>query len=138
MFEKALIEKKLNLIVEYLDELSPTIEPFSIEEIMGDPMRLHASERLLQLIVDAMLDINVHFVKERKLGVPDDLQSTFRTLADGCILPRDFAEHIAPVVGLRNRIVHQYEKVSKRIFVESLKRNYPDFKEYITLISQHM
>lgn len=136
MFDKELIKSKLDQIIEYLDELEPIAEKMTDEEIKKNYLNYHAAERILQLIVDTMIDINMHFIKERKLFVPDDLQSTFRTLADNKILPADFADKIAPVVGLRNILVHRYEKIDKDLFVRNMKNNYTDFKKYIVFIKQ--
>ncbi|PJE73649.1 MAG: hypothetical protein COV02_01400 [Candidatus Terrybacteria bacterium CG10_big_fil_rev_8_21_14_0_10_41_10] len=137
MFDKQLVEKKINQIIEYLEELEP-ITRMSCEEISGDYFKIHTAERLLQLIVDTMVDINVHFIKEKNLSVPDDLQSTFLTLADSEILPKDFAAKIAPVVGLRNKTVHQYEKIDKELFIKKLKENFGDFKKYLVLIEKNI
>ncbi|HBB56679.1 TPA: hypothetical protein DEW47_03590 [Patescibacteria group bacterium] len=75
---------------------------------------------------------------EKNLSVPDDLQSTFLTLADSKILPKDFAVKIAPVVGLRNKTVHQYEKIDKELFIKKLKENFGDFKKYLVLIEKNI
>lgn len=136
MFDKELVEKKINQIIEYLEELEPIITKMSDEEIRKDYFKYHTAERLLQLIVDTILDVNIHFIKEKKLIVPDDLQSTFITLADNNLLPNDFAVKIAPVVGLRNRIVHRYDSLDKKTFIEKLKNNFNDFKEYLVRIKE--
>ena len=64
------------------------------------------------------MDVNVYVIRELELKTADDFQSTFRILAEAGILPSDFAERIAPVVGLRNMLVHRYEKID-RIFLYS-------------------
>ena len=79
MFDKALVKDKLNNIVEYIDELG-RIVAMPENEIKNNYLVYHTAERLLQLIADTMTDINMYLIKEKKLNVPDDLQSTFRTL----------------------------------------------------------
>jgi len=134
VFDLLLVEKKLQQIIGYLDELEPLATKMTVEEILDDYLKYHTAERLLQLIVDTMVDINLHFIRERDWDVPDDFQSTFIILADHGVLPRDFAVKIAPVVGLRDRIIHRYESLNRKQFIEELKKNYPDFKEYIVMI----
>ncbi len=56
------------------------------------------------------------------------IQSYF--LAENKILPQAFAERIAPVVGLRNRLVHRYEKIDLDILLDTIRKNKKDFKEY--------
>jgi uncharacterized protein YutE (UPF0331/DUF86 family) len=62
-------------------------------------------------------------------------ESTFISLGELDILPKDFAEKVAPVVGLRNIIVHRYEKLDVELFLRSLYNNKDDFKQYIVHIS---
>lgn len=138
MIDKLLIEKKLQQVIEYLDELRPIAERLSAEEVLKDYLKYHTAERIFQLIVDTIVDVNIHLIKEGNFAVPDDFQSTFSTLADNDILPRDFAEQIAPVVGLRNRVVHRYETLSRRTFIELLQKNYPDFERYLAIIKEYI
>ena len=136
MLDKELVEKKISQIVEYLDELNPIVKDIPESEVIKDYFKYHTAERLFQLIVDTMLDINIHFIKENNFIVPDDMQSTFIILGDNKALPKDFALRIAPVVGLRNRIVHRYDTLNKKTFIEALKKNFNDFKEYLILIKK--
>lgn len=136
MLDKEFIFSKLNNIKEYLGELEPIAEKMTDEEIKKNYFNYHTAERILQLIIDTMIDINVHFIRELNLNPSDDLQSTFRILADNKIFSEDFSDKIAPVVGLRNILVHRYEKIDKDLFVRNLKNNYTDFKKYIVFIKQ--
>src|SRR3989344_360560 len=138
MFDKELVEKKISQIVEYLDELNPIVNDIPESEVIKDYFKYHTAERLFQLIVDTMLDINIHFIKENNFVVPDDMQSTFIILGDNNALPKDFALKIAPIVGLRNRIVHRYDTLNKKTFIEILKKNFNDFKEYLVLIKKSL
>lgn len=135
MFDQTLVQNKLNQMIEYMDELG-LIVAMPDDEIKNNYLVYHTAERLLQLIADTMTDVNMYFIKERQLHVPDDLQSTFRTLAASGILPEDFADKIAPVVGMRNLLVHRYEKMDRDFFTHKLKQNFSDFKQYTIFIEQ--
>lgn len=138
MQETSIIERKLEQIVEYLDELVPLAEKNSLEELLADSYKYHTAERLFQLIVDTMTDVNIHLIKEGNFHVPDDFQSSFYTLAEHQILPSKFAQKIAPVVGVRNRLVHRYESLGRRQFIEELKKEYQDFQRYLALIRAYV
>lgn len=135
MLDKDLITKKLAFIDEYLGELEP-LTAQGEEALRADKLKYHTAERLFQLIVDAMIDINTHIIREQTLVAPDDPQSTFIALGDADILPKNFAKKIAPMVGLRNAVVHRYETVSVRRFVHELVRDFNDFKTYATAIAE--
>lgn len=138
MIDRQLIEKKLQQVIEYLGEMKPIAKDAPPDDVARDYFKYHTAERLLQLIVDTIVDINLYLIKEGEFAVPDDFQSTFSTLADSKILPRDFAEKIAPVVGLRNRVVHRYETLDRRAFIELLQKDYSDFERYVALIGEYI
>lgn len=73
-------------------------------------------------MVDAAVDINSHIISASDFETSDDYHSTLTTLAEHNILPRELADRIAPSVGLRNRIVHQYEEVNPTRMIEETKQ----------------
>lgn len=133
-FEKTFVKQKLDQSFGYLAEIEDLFK-FPDKEIKKDSMKLHTAERLLQLIVDEIIDINQHFIKELDLKIPEDFQSTFYILGENKILPQKFAQKMAPVVGMRNRIVHRYEELDKNLFIEKFRKNISDFKIYIKTIN---
>ena len=137
VFQKAFVLEKLNEILINLDETKQLFK-FSDKEILSDYLKYHTAERLFQLIVDSMLSINHHFIKELNLKISEDLQGTFYVLGKTNVLPEHFALKIAPIVGLRNRIIHRYESIDKMLFIKTFRKNYSDFEKYIKLISQYL
>lgn len=135
MLDKELITRKLSRINQYIAELEPLIR-LGEQTIARDSIKCHAAERLFQLVVDTMIDINTHIIRGRAIPPPDDLQSTFTTLGDTDILPKHFAKKLAPIVGLRNAVVHRYETVSVERFLHELMRDFNDFKTYATAIAE--
>jgi len=136
-FNQLFVSKKIKEIEGYIEETKEFLE-FSDEEILKDSGKMHIAERLVQLVVDAIIDINQDIIKELDLKPMEDFQSTFYTLAENNILPKDFAEKIAPVVAVRNRIVHGYESLDKELFIRNLRKNYFDFGKYIKLIEEYL
>lgn len=137
VFKKIFVLEKLNEILTNLDEAKQLFK-FSDKEILSDYLKYHTAERLFQLIVDSMLSTNYHFIKELNLKISEDLQGTFYILGENKILLIDFAKKIAPVVGLRNRIIHRYESIDRVLFIKTFRKNYSDFEKYIKLISRYL
>lgn len=138
MLKKKLVKKKIENIKNYLSEMKEIIK-LDKDEILEDFRNLKTLERNFQLIVDEMIDINLHFIRELELHTPDDFQSSFIILAEqGKIIPYDFAQKIAPAVGLRNILVHRYEEVSKEYFIEQVKKEYKDFVKYLDIINRYL
>jgi len=124
------IEDKITIAEEYLNKARGIFSSMKDEEILQSELNLHTLERYLQLIVDAVLDINNHLIKELDLELAKDLKGTFEILSDNNILEKTFANKISKVVGLRNLIVHQYEKVDNTKFLKNFRKHSLDFDEY--------
>lgn len=135
--EPQYIRDKLAKIRLFYSELEELFK-HSPEEIKKDFVKYHALERLLQLIVDEIIDVNNHFVNRLDLEPPDDFQGTFSVLAKAGILPEDFARKIAPVVGLRNQIVHRYEKIDLEILIQQVQIEREDFRKYVEYVEEKL
>lgn len=135
-FERAFIAKKLSELDGYIGELTTFLEE-NDDLLLKDSGKIHIAERLLQLIIDTMIDINQHYIRELNFSPSEDFQSTFLTLAEHGMLPKEFARSLAPVVGLRNRIVHRYDTLDKPLFLSLLRKNLQDFSHYARAIAEH-
>jgi uncharacterized protein YutE (UPF0331/DUF86 family) len=139
MIDKEIIENKIKNIKKYFKEIEPLLKlevRFLIDE--KNYQYLRTLERDFQLIVDGMVDINSHLMARLDLPVSDDYQSTFITLGENGILPIEFALKIAPAVGMRNKVVHKYDIIDNKKFIEDLKSGAKDFMEYVKLINEFL
>lgn len=137
MIDRRIVEAKLSYIQAYYQELEGILS-YSNQEIKSDILKLRAMERIIQLIVDEVTDINNHIIRYAQLRVPEDFQSAFLILAENHILPEEFARKIAPVVGLRNRLVHRYEKVDIEMLLDMIRKSKTDFKNYTKHILEYL
>lgn len=137
MIDKEIVKSKIRDIIVYLKEIEPILE-LNYKDIVKDLFKLRTLERNFQLIVDTMVDINTHIISRKNLKVPDDFQSTFTVLGENKVIPMDFAFKIAPVVGMRNRVVHKYGDFDKKKFITDLKKGTTDFKEYCRYAEKYL
>jgi uncharacterized protein YutE (UPF0331/DUF86 family) len=137
MIDKRFVEAKLSYIHSYYQELEDVLA-YSDQEIKGDILMLRALERIIQLIVDEITDINNHIIRYAQLRVPEDFQGAFLILAENKILPEGFSKSMAPVVGLRNRLVHRYEKIDVEILLDTIRKSKDDFKQYVKHILEYL
>ena len=133
MINEEIIKKKLNILRENLEQIKEILKSSNVE-IENNRVFLSAMERNFQLIVDAAVGINEHIISEENLQLPDDYFRTFLILGTASVLPLKFAEKIAPSVGLRNQIVHQYEKIDVDKMLKDIKENIHQYDEYMGLI----
>jgi uncharacterized protein YutE (UPF0331/DUF86 family) len=129
-----LINAKLRRMQEYLAEIEGILA-MSVEDILASLEKTRTVERNFQLVVEAMLDINVHLIRECNFNAPDNLGSTFIILAENKVLEMDFARKISPIVGLRNALVHGYEKIDGERFVTFFQKDRADFDVYMHAVN---
>jgi uncharacterized protein YutE (UPF0331/DUF86 family) len=65
----------------------------------------------LQRACEAAIDLAMHLVRVRKLGLPQESRDAFELLASGGELDRALADALKRMVGFRNVAVHAYESL---------------------------
>lgn len=129
MLDRALIQQKIDAILNYLDEIMPLTKlPFA--KIHRQIYFLRTLERNIQLMVDAAVDINTHILLEKLGKVPPKNVESFLMLKELNIFSEKFLLGIAQSAGFRNRLVHEYEKVDPYILFRSVQKFYKMYFQY--------
>jgi len=131
------IKRKLALIVQNLKALEPIVE-MSAAEYSADIYRRKATERLLQELIEAAIDINIHIVAATGNPPPDDYYESFIKAGELKILSLQLAEKIAPSAGLRNRLVHEYNGLDHTMVLRSVKMAQELYPHYIKEINDYI
>ena len=100
------------------------------EEYQGQPARLEnvtVQDSIVlnvQRACEAAIDMAMHVVAKRRLGVPQDARSAFELLAVERVIDRELAERMKLMVGFRNIAIHEYQQLQigilRRILEERL------------------
>lgn len=91
---RTFVEAKLSYLQGYYRELIEVLKR-SNREILSDCIVLRAVERIVQLIVDEMIDLNKYLIRNLLLDLPEDTQSTFYVLGRGGMLDSEFAHKLS-------------------------------------------
>ena len=127
---RALIERKLALLVAYLDELRPLVEGAPQASVSGNVTR-RAIERLVQVIVEVTADTNDLLVVALGRPQPQSTRDGFRAMVSANVLPESVTSRfVASYVGLRNRIVHDYDTLTPLLVERAATRLLQDGTEY--------
>lgn len=133
-----LIQQKLMNMDSYIEELGPYLES-SLEEYLEKPGQRRVVERLAQIIIESAIDTNnllivasgdvpastarESFAAVHALGVIDDyLLTCFRQT----------------YVGLRNRIVHDYDVLDNRVVYFTARRLVEDARKYVGSVYRYL
>ena len=132
-----IIVNKLIKMEEYVSELEE-FKPQTYNEYKNDQLKRYGIERLIQLIIDLALDVNNILIKKSDHYPAQDYYSSFLELIDLGILTEKFAKDIAPSTGIRNRLVHEYEKVDDRVVYQNLDKLIKYYLDYIKYVNQNI
>jgi uncharacterized protein YutE (UPF0331/DUF86 family) len=85
-----------------------------------------------------MVDINSLLIVRENHPPPKDYFASFTILGEVGILPRSFAAELAPCTGMRNRIVHEYDKIEDQIVFDSIPKLLDMVVEYTSIINKDL
>ena len=84
----------------------------------------------LQRACEAAIDLAMHAVRLRRLGLPQDARDAFTLLEKDGIVSPDVATHMRAMVGFRNIAVHQYRDLSMPVLRAILDDRLEDFTQF--------
>jgi|SRR3989344_3309948 len=128
-----ILKKKLAQLKEYLDKLAPYVA-LSSDVLLHNEEKRVAMERWFQLAVDEAIDINTALIYQGGGAIPESYKSTFHDLAELGIITHNFAEQIAESAKVRNRIIHDYEKMQYSDMIESIKKFFEMYIVYMQIL----
>lgn len=113
------------------------------EEYAGDKasLRFYAKQDsiILNLLraCEASIDLAMHVVAERQLGIPQSSRDAFEILRANCIISEGLAQALKAMVGFRNVAVHDYQAINLEIIQAIVEKNLGDFKAYLRELAQY-
>lgn len=90
----------------------------------------------IQRACEASIDLAMHIVSERKLGVPKASREAFTLLREANIIESNLATNLMKMVGFRNIAVHDYQELNLDILETILEKHINDFKDFTKIILQ--
>lgn len=137
MLDERFVRQKLALLIARLDELEP-LATCTLKEYKSDHVKRYAVERIIELIIEYATDINRHVVEALGAAPPQTYYSTFEEMGKLGVIPQDAAARLGGTTGLRNRLVHGYEKVSHEIVYRSLKPLLRYYRQYVGWLDAYL
>ncbi len=135
--EEGIIQRKLAAIVENLKALEP-IAQMTQGQYLGDLYKRKATERLLQELIEAAIDINTYIIVQTGHTVPDDYYESFIKAGVLRIISSDLAEKLAPSAGLRNRLVHEYNMLEHSMVLDAVRKAEDPYAEYVRQVEDYV
>lgn len=131
--DRGLVRRKLAVIARNLEDLG-SVAGWSVAELVADRFRHKGTERLLQEVIEAAVDVNLHLLRVLGREAATDYYSSFVSLGEAGVLPSDLAAALAPAAGVRNRLVHEYDDIDDAIILEAVGEARALFPKYIRAV----
>ena len=133
MVDKEVIESLCISIRGSLKELSDA-QDIDWNKFVKDNRSRRFVERLLQIAIEAMIDIGHHIISDEGFREPQSYRDVFKVLTENGILSEDDLPKYEKIASFRNILVHQYEKIDDSIVYGIFKNNLRDLEEYVAYI----
>lgn len=102
-------------------------------ELETDYTRQDAIVLNLLRACEAAIDMAMHVVRKRGLGLPQESRDAFKILEQAGVLPAELSVRMQRMVGFRNVAVHEYRKMSLEILRGILESRLDDFRRLIAV-----
>ncbi|NVM55259.1 MAG: DUF86 domain-containing protein [Candidatus Helarchaeota archaeon] len=133
MINSSVINSRISKLRKYLKILKD-LSKEKEEDFVSNYKIYGLAERYLQLSIECLLDIGNNIISRLELKKPETYQDIFLILGKNLIIPEDFSKRITKMAGFRNILVHEYSDIDEKLVYEHLKKELPDFEEYISYI----
>lgn len=128
MVDRDRILAKLDELDGYLRELRSVV-PASFPEYLTVEKR-RSSERLLQVAIEAVVDICALLVTGLRLGLPADEDDLFEKLTGRGVISPPMADLLRRMKRMRNILVHEYGRVDDELIFETVRQRLGDFDAF--------
>ena len=93
-------------------------------------------ERNLQKMIEAIIDIGKMLIAEKKFREPANNREVFQILEEKGMFDSEFIPLLDKMIGMRNIIVHGYDRIDDSIIFGVLKKNLADIKRLSAMLKR--
>jgi uncharacterized protein YutE (UPF0331/DUF86 family) len=106
--------------------------------LIEDPTRQDSILLNLQRACEASIDLAMHVVRKRRLGLPQESREAFVLLEQAGLLAPDLARAMRAMVGFRNVAVHNYRELDLAIVGSIIRERLPDFEAFTSHVVRYL
>lgn len=91
----------------------------------------------IQRACEACIDLAMHLVSERDLGIPQNSKDAFELLLKDGIIGAELSARLKAMVGFRNIAVHDYQALNLNIIQKIIENHLQDIEEFANRILKY-
>ncbi|HLD25431.1 MAG TPA: DUF86 domain-containing protein [Candidatus Andersenbacteria bacterium] len=125
--------EQLQQYVQYLTEY----KNMPADDFLSDHHNFGLAEHYLEHAIELVLDIARSVVAGLEKPMPDEARELFNILVEADVVPSSFAKEHQAMVGLRNRLVHEYATVDHERVYQYLQEHLDVFSEFLRHVQEY-
>lgn len=129
--KKESIERCIRQIRLYYQK--PSDLPFEEDYFKQDAIAVN-----LQRVAEQAIDLANHVIRKRKLGLPKESRDSFGILAEAHVIPPELAGKPQGMVGFRNVLVHEYQRLDIDILVDVIEHHLDDLIAFSNYVMEYL
>jgi len=107
----------------------PSEQPFEKDYLKQDAIAAN-----LQRACEQCIDLANHVVKVKKLGLPKESKESFKLLAQHDLIPTNLAANLEKMIGFRNTLVHEYQKLDIQLMVKVIEKHLDELIDFSNFV----
>lgn len=127
----------MRLLGEYIDRLRE-LRQTDFEEYLENDLIHRTVERLLQISIQACLDVGRYLIAKEGFRFPEENRQVFLVLREQDVITQDLLVELEDMAGFRNILVHEYAEIEQRQVYDNLKDNLDDFERFGQAIMEYV
>jgi len=131
--DKQVILQKVNILEDNLTKME-FLAGLPENDFLDKFFYVESAKHLLQVSVEAMLDITNHIIARERYRSPKTYAEAFLVLVEQDILPKEKKANFIQMARFRNRVVHLYHELDDKEIYRILQENLNDFRVFIGAI----
>ena len=137
MVDREVVLKRLAHLEEKIKYLNK-INQVTKEEFSSEQDIYFRYERVLQLAIEAVIDLGNHLIADHNLRTPESNSDIFRILHENNMISQDLFLNLKKISGFRNILVHDYLTLDREREYEIIINNIDDIKEFMEIIANYI
>ncbi len=109
-------------------------EEYAAAPKLDNPTHADALTLNIERACQAAIDMAMHLVGQRHLGVPQSSAEAFDLLGKAAIIPAGLCESLRAMTGFRNVAIHEYQAMDADILHYIAQKGFMDFIRFCTAL----
>ncbi len=137
MYNHDLVAERIGIIRSSVKRLKLLAE-MPKERFCRDEDSVDIAENRLRRALEALFDLGRHLVVKSGTGVPSDYRSVIDKLIEVQVLPEGFGRRITGMAGYRNRLIHEYNKVTPEELYEIMQTRLSELSLFCQYVADYL